>query len=421
VSDPKQTIVVTGIGAVSPYGVGMAALEAGLLAGQGCIAPAGEIYPGFVGSVARVHELPRLLSRFLPLAVAARYSRTDCLAIAAAHDAAAGLSADAELMSASGVVMASTVGGLCELDPSIAGDPAAWYRGHSLARAATYPVSRVAESVGEQLCANGPRFAVSVACASGAMSIALAANLLLDGAVPLMFAGGSDALCPFTLSGFNSLQALDANLCRPFDQGRKGLNLGEAAAVLALETLAHAQQRHAPVLAVLRGWAMGNDASHPTAPHKDGVSLASCIRAAIQMAGLESEQIGYVNAHGTGTPLNDIAEAHAYDAAFAERSEPVPVSSTKSYTGHCLGAAGALEAGITIAAIRNGALFPTLRLSNPIESSRVHWLSGEVRRRAVAHAMSVSAGFGGSNAALVFSEYPAEGHDGADGKRRERA
>ena len=134
--------------------------------------------------------------------------------------------------------MASTVAGLSEIEPEIAQDPAAWYRHDGgLLRAASYPPAHVAEAVGDHLGMSGPRCAVSAACASSAMAIALAANMLLDGAAPMMLAGGSDALCPFTLSGFNSLQALDPEPCRPFDQNRKGLNLGEGAAVLVLETL----------------------------------------------------------------------------------------------------------------------------------------------------------------------------------------
>jgi len=217
-------------------------------------------------------------------------------------------------------------------------------------------------------------------------------------------AGGSDALCPFRLSGFNSLQALDPDPCRPFDQNRKGLNLGEGAAVLVLETLAAAQARNARILAVLRGWAMTNDAFHSTAPHAQGHGLADCMRLCMEMAQASCDEIGYVNAHGTGTPLNDIAETHAYEAAFRGRSHPIPVSSTKSYFGHCLGAAGALEAAITIAAVRCGALLPTLRLTDPIESASVNWLRGEVQRQPLPLAMSVSAGFGGSNTALIFGD-----------------
>jgi 3-oxoacyl-[acyl-carrier-protein] synthase II len=160
--------------------------------------------------------------------------------------------------------------------------------------------------------------------------------------------------------------------------------------------------RGANVLAVLRGWAMTNDASHPTAPQKQGIVLAQCINRAMEMADSSVDEIGYVNAHGTGTPLNDIAEANAYQTVFRGRSRPIPISSTKSYFGHCLGSAGSIEAAITISAIRSGTIFPTLRLTDPIESTNVDWVRGEVRRQPLPLAMSVSVGFGGSNAALIF-------------------
>ena len=393
--DAQKTIVVTGIGVVSPYGIGLSSLQAGMLAGQCCLKPATELYPGFAGTVAAVGELPSL-------AEGHRYSRTDWLAMAAARDAVADFDGPGSALRESGIFMATTVGGLSEIDAEISRGPAAWYRHGGLSRAASYPVSRVAASVGEHLGIEGPACAVSVACASGAMAIALGANLLLDQAAPMVLAGGSDALCPFTLSGFNSLQALHPEPCRPFDQNRQGLNIGEGAAVLVLETQDHATRRGARILAVLRGWAMTNDATHPTAPHKDGAGLASCIRRALEMAECGIEEVGYVNAHGTGTPLNDIAETHAYENSFHGRSRPIPVSSTKSYFGHCLGAAGALEAAITITAMQAGALFPTLRLTDPIESVGIDWLRGELRRQPLPVAMSVSAGFGGSNAALVF-------------------
>ncbi len=398
--DAQKTIVVTGIGVVSPYGVGLSRLQAGMLAGQCCLEPASELYPGFQGTVAAVGPLPSVQDGH-------HYSRSDRLAMAAASDAVAEIAEACRDFHESGIVMASTVAGLTEIDPEIAHGPAAWYRHGGLSRAASYSVSRVSASVGEHLGIQGPTCAVSVACASGALAIALAANMLLDEAAPMVLAGGSDALCPFTLSGFNSLQALDRDPCRPFDQDRKGLNLGEGAAVLVLETLAHATQRGARVLAVLRGWAMTNDASHPTAPQKDGIELAACIHRAMEMAECSIDEIGYVNAHGTGTHLNDIAETHAYERAFHGRSQPIPVSSTKSYFGHCLGAAGALEATITITSVRTGSLFPTLRLNNPIESSKIDWLHGEVRRQPLPVAMSVSAGFGGSNVALVFGSHSA--------------
>jgi 3-oxoacyl-[acyl-carrier-protein] synthase II len=147
---------------------------------------------------------------------------------------------------------------------------------------------------------------------------------------------------------------------------------------------------------------MGNDAFHQTAPHPEGRGLAACMASAMEMAGVKPDEIGYVNAHGTGTPLNDAAETKAYESAFRSRNRPIPVSSTKSYFGHCLGAAGALEAAVTICGIRRGALFPTLRLSEPIDSPAVDWLMGGPRRVPLPIAMTVSAGFGGSNAALIF-------------------
>jgi 3-oxoacyl-[acyl-carrier-protein] synthase II len=392
-NDPGKTIVVTGVGVVNPYGIGLDCLQAGVLSGKCCLAPTKDVYPGFEGTTAQVFGLPPLAN-----GAGSRYSRSDRLAMEAARDAVANLDCESGV----GVFMASTVAGLSEIDPEIAGDPAAWYRRGGLSRAATYPAARVADAVGERLGIRGPRCAVSAACASSAMAIALAANMLLDGAAPMMLAGGSDALCPFTLSGFSSLQALDPDPCRPFDQNRKGLNLGEGAAVLVLETLAAAEARHADVLAVLRGWAMTNDAFHSTAPQEQGNGLADCMRLAMEMAEVGGDDIGYVNAHGTGTPLNDIAETSAYETVFQGRSHPIPVSSTKSYFGHCLGAAGALEAAITIMAVRCGALLPTLRLTEPIESPGVNWLRGEVRREALPLAMSVSAGFGGSNTALIF-------------------
>jgi 3-oxoacyl-[acyl-carrier-protein] synthase II len=398
-TDPYKTIVVTGVGVVSPYGIGLDCLQTGMLSGKCCLERTkDEVYPGFEGTIAQVRSLPPLAGYSSP-----QYSRTDQLAVMAAQDAMASSGCERSALLDGGIVMASTLGGLTEIDTSIAKDPAAWYRRPGgLLRAASYPFAHVADAMGEHFGIRGPRCAISVACASGAMAIALAANMLLDEAAPIVLAGGCDPLCPFTLSGFNSLQALDPNPCSPFDQNRKGTNLGEGSAVLILETLAGATARNANVLAVLRGWAMTNDAFHPTAPQKEGSGLVDCIRLSMEMAEVSVDDVGYVNAHGTGTPLNDSAEAQAYETAFHGRKLPIPVSSTKSYFGHCLGAAGALEAAITIMAIRCGALIPTLRLTHPIESPGVDWLRGEVKRQPLPSAMSASSGFGGSNTVLIF-------------------
>ena len=399
-TDTQKIIVVTGIGVISPYGVGLSSLHEGLMAGKSCLIPTKGPYPGFEGSTAPVTDLPEFAA-----SSGYRYSRTDRLGIVAAQDAIAGFDRKLPALRESGIIMASTVGGLSDIDPAIVPDPAAWYRQGNLARARSYSVARSAASIGEILDIHGPSCGVSAACASVGMAIGLAANMLLDGLAPMILAGGSDAICPFTLSGFSSLQSLDREPCRPFDQNRKGLNIGEGAAVLVLETLASATARGANILAVLRGWAMSNDASHPTAPQKQGLGLVQCITSALQMAGAGVDEISYVNAHGTGTPLNDIAETNAYNFVFRERSQPVPVSSTKSYFGHCLGSAGSIEAAIAISAIRSSAIYPTLRLTDPIESACVDWVRGAVRQQPVSMTMSTSVGFGGSNSVLIFSEY----------------
>jgi 3-oxoacyl-[acyl-carrier-protein] synthase II len=398
-TDTHKTIVVTGVGVISPYGIGLDCLQTSMLAGKSSLQRTkDDLYPGFEGTTAQIRGLGLLAGDSN-----AQQSRTDQLAVIAAQDAIASSGCDSSALCESGIAIASTLGGLTEIDAGIAKDPAAWYRRPGgLSRAASYPFAHVADAVGDHFGIQGPRCAVSVACASGAMAIALAANMLLDGAAPMFLAGGSDPLCPFTLSGFNSLQALDPNPCSPFDQNRKGVNLGEGAAVLVLETLAGATARNAKIMAVLRGWAMTNDAFHSTAPQKEGSGLADCIRLSMEMANVSGDDIGYVNAHGTGTPLNDSAEANAYETAFRGRNRPIPVSSTKSYLGHCLGAAGAIEAAITIMAVRSGTLLPTLRLTNTIESPGVDWLRGKVKRQPLPLAMSASSGFGGSNTVLIF-------------------
>lgn len=396
--DSSSLMAITGIGAISPFGSGFDALTSGLLECRSCLRPLTIFDSGLDPrpTVAEIKDLPELPDR-----PGVRLSRTDRFAVLAAMEAAqaAGESAD---FHDSGAIVATTVAGFAEIDPVIMANPTKYYRSGGFASVTTYPAYHPADAVGAWLGLHGPCWGTSVACASGAVAIALASAMVLAGEAPMMLAGGSDALAPYTVSGFNSLQALDPSPCQPFDKNRRGLNMGEGAAVFVLETVEHAKARNAPILAILRGWAMTNDAFHQTAPDEQGRGLAQCITSAMKMAGVTPDEVGYVNSHGTGTPLNDVAEVKAYEGAFRERRRPIPVSSTKSYFGHTLGAAGALEAAVTIAGMRHSALFPTLRLTDPIESPSVDWLRGAPRRQPLPLAMTVSAGFGGSNASLIF-------------------
>ena len=393
-----NTVAVTGIGIVSPLGNDVNSLLQGLLVSRSCLGPLSLFDAGI--ETATVGEIPGSLP--VQSVPGYRLSRSDRLGVLAARDAVSQVFPHCIDYRDTGVVLATTVGGLSDIESSLVSDPHGHYRSGAFGRITSYQPSQVAHCIGVDLGLEGPRVGISVACASGAMAIALGARMILDGTAPMMLAGGSDALCPFTLSGFNSLQALDPEPCTPFDRGRRGLNLGEGAAVLVLESLERARARNAEVWSVLMGWGMSNDAYHPTAPHVSGLGLSESMIAAMHMAGVAPDKIGYLNAHGTGTPLNDEAEVKAIESAFGDRKRPVPVSSTKSYFGHCLGAAGALEAVVTILSLRNGMLPPTLRLANPIESKHVDWLTGEPRRESLSLAMTASAGFGGNNTSLVF-------------------
>jgi 3-oxoacyl-[acyl-carrier-protein] synthase II len=392
-------VAVTGIGVVTPFG-GLDALREGLLECRSCLEPL-DIFTSDINpapTVGQIKHLPGLEDPF-----GFRLSRTDRLSILASRRALDHASLAGADAAESGVIIATTIGGISELKPDISKHPRAYYRRNGFP--VSYQRGHTADVVSSFLGANGPRLGVSTACASGAMSLAIAARMIQSGSVPVMLAGGSEALCWFSLSGFNSLQALDPGLCRPFDQQRGGLNVGEGAAMLVLEDLHHARERNAEIFAVLCGWGMSNDAYHMTAPDEKGIGLAESLHTALNMAGIQPDQIGYVNAHGTGTYLNDVAEAKAYESVFANCPGTIPVSSSKSYFGHCLGAAGALEAAVAILSLRDGVLFPTLRLKNPIESSRIDWLMDGVRHKPISMAISASAGFGGSNTSLIFGLY----------------
>lgn len=397
--DGRSAVAVTGVGVVSPFGIGQAALLAGLAEGRSALesfddraSPLGtRATLGVVRAPADVPDPPGF-----------RLSRTDRFAVIAAHEAWRAAKVPVTAAEGCPVVVGSTVAGLSDIDAAVSRDPRAYCRRGGFSRLTAYPVSHVAQAIARALGIRGVCTGLSVACASGATAIIHAARLIGQGRCSIALAGGSDALATITLAGFHALRALDPEPCRPFDCGRRGLNLGEGAGMLVLERLAEARARHATVLAILRGWAETNDAFHTTAPDEEGQGLAESVSGALQHAGVEPDAVDYVNAHGTGTPLNDVAETRGYESAFHQRSSPVPVSSTKSCMGHTLGAAGAIEAIVAILSLRAQWLPVTLRLTDPLEARAVDWLRGAVRQVPVRFAMSVSAGFGGSNASLVF-------------------
>jgi beta-ketoacyl-acyl-carrier-protein synthase II len=255
----------------------------------------------------------------------------------------------------------------------------------------------------------GPSFSVTSACASGQDGIGMAWLMLRSGMVDVVVAGASEAvLCISGMAGFDRIGALsrrDEYTPSPFDLNRDGLVAGEGAAVLVLETESHARSRGAEILAELAGYGSTSDAHHVTAPHEDGKGGAHAVKSALQVAGINPEQVGYVNAHGTGTPLNDAAETKALKQVFGQAAYQVPVSSTKSMTGHMMGATGALETALLVKVINDGVLPPTINYRTPDPDCDLDYVPNEARSQAVDVAISNAFGFCGHNAVLVVRRY----------------
>lgn len=259
----------------------------------------------------------------------------------------------------------------------------------------------------------GPNFAIVSACATGNNCIGEAADMIRLGRAKAMLSGSSEAtLIPMVLAGFDNMKALahyvggdPTTISRPFDLNRSGFVGGEGAAVLMLEDLDFALARGAHIYAEIGGYGHTSDAYHITAPREDGVSAAEAMKRALRDAGLRPEQIGYVNAHGTSTQLNDKSETTAIKLALGDHAYKIPTSSTKSMTGHMLGAAGAIEALFSILAIRDNMIPPTINLDTPDPDCDLDYTPNVARKHTVNHAMSNSFGFGGHNTVLVVSRY----------------
>ncbi len=390
---------ITGAGTISAAGIGLPALRTALGDGRTCIRevrvlPLHDV-PGALA--AEVLELPDL-----PQNWARRAARSDIFALAALVDALASAGLDPRALdpARTGVAVGSSTGGMLEIENWYAD----WHAGRSGRAAATRlwsgSVAAPAERVARALGALGPRAAPSTACSTGAVALAIALDWIRLGRADVVIAGGSDALCRMTWSGFHALRSLAPEPCRPFDRNRRGLSLGEGAALLVIEDPDHARARGARPLAELAGAGISCDAHHPTAPRPDGRGAASAMTGALEDAGLDPAAIGYVNAHGTGTPQNDIAEAAALVAVFGDRQPPV--SSTKGTVGHLLGAAGALEAVIALDAMLSGTLPSTTGLEDPDPACAIRHVRPGGEKTVCQAVMSNSFGFGGNNCSVVL-------------------
>ncbi len=418
---------MTGIGAVSTWGWGADELWRGLSSGTTGIAGARQFdtrghRTRIAGEVpAAAPELARGYRDW------SRWSRADRFAVAAAAEAwrAAGWThpteADPALPNPGlGVFFGGSTAGMAECEAELRaahldGHPDGHLEGHVIGERpaawsplASHQLNCPGDAVARTFGACGPVQSISSACASGALAIGAAIDALRAGDVEMALAGGSDSLCQLTYAGFNSLRAVDADPCRPFRDDRAGMSLGEGAGILVLETLEGALARGAEPLAELLGSGASCDAHHMTAPHPRGQGAAAAMRATLRDAGLTADAVDFINAHGTGTPLNDEAEGHALAEVFGARC--LPVTSTKASVGHLLGSSGAIEAVATVQCLRAGCIHPVPTIAESTQDDidvdlvlgRARPLaSGSGRERWVA--LSTSFGFGGANAALALA------------------
>ncbi len=387
-------VVVTGLGVVSPFGLGTKAYWTGLTAGVCAIRPITLIETdGFRCRLAA--EVPDVVPG------SRRRSRADRLALVAAREAVedAGLTA-AERADAA-LIVGAVGGGMLEAEAWYwAGGRAGKNGSGRRALSAVLPYSH-AEVVGNRLGLGGPRESLVTACSSGAMSLALAADLIADGVVSVALAGGVDALTRICFMGFNALKLLDPGPCRPFDRDRRGMSIGEGAAFLVLENAAHARARGAPVYAELAGHGMTTDAFHVTAPEPSGEGMARAMTAALARGRVEARDVGYANAHGTGTPQNDRIEAAALRRVFGDGG--LLVSATKSMIGHTMAAAGSLEAVATVLTLVHEVVPPTAQHETTDPEVPFDCVPRVAREASLACAISNSFGFGGQNVTLLFA------------------
>ena len=412
----SRRVVVTGVGLVSPLGIGTAATWGALCEGRSGIGPITKFDPS--GYAARIAGE---VKGFDPLAFVAKkdVKKMDVFiqyAIAAADFARADaqLEVTPDLAPRVGVYIASGIGGFSTIEREhlalLKGGP----RKISPFFIPATIINLAAGQVSIRLGAKGPNSATCTACSASAHAVGDAFETILRGDADVMVAGGSEAaITPMGVGGFAAMRALSTRndeptrACRPFDRDRDGFIIGEGAGVIILEERGRALERGAPVYAELVGYGMSADAHHVTAPAEDGDGAFRVMRAAIHQAGIAPERVDYINAHGTSTPFNDRIETLAIKRCFGEHAYDLAVSSSKSMTGHLLGAAGGVEAGIMALAMREQVIPPTINLENPDPDCDLDYVPNVKRPASMEYALSNSFGFGGTNASLLFRRHHA--------------
>ncbi|RMG15102.1 MAG: beta-ketoacyl-[acyl-carrier-protein] synthase II [Planctomycetota bacterium] len=410
----RRRVVVTGLGAVSPFGVGVLPLWEGLKAGRSGIRPislfdAKDFPVRFAGEVPDFDPLA-----FFEKKEARHYDRVTQFALVCAEEARrdADLDLDAVDRARVGVVVGSGIGGLDTTEKQVLTLHQKGVRRVSPFLVPMMMINAPGGQVAIKLGLQGPNFCVASACASANHALGVSMHMIRHGQADIVFAGGSEAaLTPVGLAGFCAARALSKRnddpqrASRPFDANRDGFVFGEGAGLLVLEEREHALARGARIYCEFSGFGNTDDAFHITAPHEEGEGASRAMRAALEDAGLAPEQIDYVNAHGTSTKLNDPLETKAIKRVFGEHAGKLAVSSTKSMTGHLLGASGGIEAVALSKSIADGLAPPTINYETPDPECDLDYVPNEARAMDIGAALSNTFGFGGHNACLVFQKH----------------
>ncbi|MBI5830259.1 MAG: beta-ketoacyl-ACP synthase II [Chloroflexi bacterium] len=411
-----RRVVVTGVGAVSPLGLNVKETWDACVNGRSGVGPI-TLFDSSNFLVRIACEVKGFdPAQYMEVKEARRRDRYQQLAAAAAKEAhrQSGLVITDDNSGRVGVIISSGVGGLQSIQEGV---QTVFTSGPRRVNPFTIPMlmaNGASGLIAIDTGAKGPALCVTSACASGADGIGLAFNLIRAGSIDAAFAGASEAsICEFGVAAFDRLGAMSRHnddysmTPQPFDKNRDGLVMGEGAAVLVLEELEHAKARGAEILGELAGYGSTGDAFHITAPHEQGVGGAAAMRLALNDAKLNPGDVNYINAHGTGTSLNDAAETRGIKLAFGELAYKIPASSTKSMTGHMMGATGALEAIFSTLAIRDNVMPPTIHYQTPDPGCDLDYVPNTARQAPVNVVMSNAFGFGGHNAVLVFKRFTA--------------
>lgn len=394
----EHNIFVTGIGTISAIGNNISQTLAALTSGQSGVSEIEllrTIHKGEfqVGEVKLTNET---LRQHLGISAkkSSQFTRTTLLGLTAAKEAFKDANLEQTNLHRTGLISATTVGGMDKTE--------LFYKDDSRTDFIfTHPCGDATAKIATELGIKGYQTTISTACSSGANAIMHAARLIKQGIIDRAVVGGVDALSRFTLNGFNSLMILDREFCKPFDNDRKGLNLGEGAGFIVVESEQSLVERKQKPICRLTGYANANDAYHQTASSPEGEGAYLAMTEALKVAKVKPEEISYINVHGTGTPNNDLSEGTAMKRIFGKNIPPF--SSTKAFTGHTLGAAAGIEAVFSVLSIQHNLIYPNLNFTTPIDGLDIFPETELKENCNIQHVLSNSFGFGGNNSTLIFS------------------